>query len=73
MGPDLPPELVVEKVFGTDWGYVVEHYFKQYFTYIVAVSFIGGWNRSTRRKLPTYLRTECILCTFIWLYKCIQA
>jgi len=23
------------------------------FSYIVALSFIGGWNRSTRRKLPT--------------------
>jgi len=28
-------------------------YFQWYFSYIVAVSFIGGGNRSTRRKLPT--------------------
>ena len=27
--------------------------FEQYFTYIVVVSFIGGGNRSTLRKLPT--------------------
>jgi len=27
--------------------------FQQYFSYIVAVSFIGGGNRSTRRKPPT--------------------
>jgi len=26
--------------------------FKQYFSYIVEVSFIGGGNRSTRRKPP---------------------
>jgi hypothetical protein len=26
---------------------------QQYFSYIVAVSFIGGGNRSTRRKPPT--------------------
>jgi hypothetical protein len=25
-------------------------YFQQYFSYIVAVSFIGGGNRNTRRK-----------------------
>ena len=27
--------------------------FQQYFSYIVAVSFIGGRNQSTRRKPPT--------------------
>jgi len=27
--------------------------FQQYFSYIVAVSFIGGGNRSIRRKPPT--------------------
>jgi len=27
--------------------------FQQYFSYIVAVSFIGGINQSTRRKPPT--------------------
>jgi hypothetical protein len=29
------------------------HHFQQYFSYIVAVSFIGGGNRSTRRKQLT--------------------
>jgi hypothetical protein len=28
------------------------HHFQQYFSYIVAVSFIGGGNRSTRRRIP---------------------
>jgi hypothetical protein len=31
----------------------VEHHFQQYFSYIVAVSFIVGGNRSTWRKPPT--------------------
>jgi len=30
----------------------IEHHFQQYFSYIVAISFIGGGNQSTRRK-PT--------------------
>jgi hypothetical protein len=32
---------------------VVGFTFQQYFSYIVAVSFIGGGNRSTQRKPPT--------------------
>ena len=31
----------------------VERHFRQYASYIVGISFIGGWNRSTRRKPPT--------------------
>jgi hypothetical protein len=31
-------------------GYGVERYFQQYFSYIVLASFIGGGNRSTRKK-----------------------
>jgi len=31
----------------------VERHFQQYFTYIVAVSFIGEGNWRTLRKLPT--------------------
>jgi hypothetical protein len=31
--------------------------FPQYFSYIVAVSFIGGGNRSTPRKQPTYRKS----------------
>jgi len=34
-------------------GYGVYRHFQQYFSYIVAVSFIGGGNQSTRRKPPT--------------------
>jgi len=33
--------------------YGVYRHFQQYFSYIVAVSFIGGGNRSTRRKPQT--------------------
>jgi len=32
---------------------IVFNHFQQYSNYIVAVSFIGGGNRSTRRKAPT--------------------
>jgi hypothetical protein len=31
----------------------VYRHFQQYFSYIVAVSFIGGGNLSTQRKPPT--------------------
>ena len=34
-------------------GYGASHHFQQYFTYILAVSFIGGGNRSTRRTPQT--------------------
>ena len=30
---------------------------QQYFSYIVAVSFIGGWNRSIEKKPPTCLKS----------------
>ena len=37
-----------------DWDYGVYHHFQHYFSYIVTtISFIGGGNRSTRRKPPT--------------------
>ena len=32
--------------------YGVKHHFQQSFSYIVAVNFIGGGNRITRRKTP---------------------
>jgi hypothetical protein len=34
-------------------GYCVQRHFQQYFSYIVAISFIGGGNESTWRKPPT--------------------
>jgi hypothetical protein len=34
------------------WFYSVERHFQQYFSYIVAVSFIGGRNQRTVRKPP---------------------
>ena len=45
----------------------VLRHFQRYFSYIVAVSFIGGGNRSTRRKSQTYhipltnLITQCCI------------
>jgi len=33
--------------------YGVYRRFQQYFSYIAAVNFIGGGNRTTRRKPPT--------------------
>ena len=39
------------------WGYGVYRHFQQYFSYIMAVSFIGGGNRSTQRKQPTCLKS----------------
>ena len=38
---------------GVWYGNGVKRRFQQYFSYIVAISFIGGGNRSTRRKPPT--------------------
>jgi len=31
---------------------------QQYFSYIVAISFIDGGNRITRRKPPTFLKSS---------------
>jgi len=41
---------------------VIKATFNNYFSYIVAVSFIGGENRSTRRRLSTCRKS---LTTFI--------
>ena len=35
--------------FGLVWFYGFYRHFQQYFSYIMAVSFIGGGNRSTQR------------------------
>ena len=39
--------------------------FQQYLSYVVAVSFIGGGNRSTRRKPPTCHRSLTNFITFL--------
>jgi hypothetical protein len=48
-------EEEMAKTLGKWFGFVfgVSRYFQQYFSYMVAVSFIGGGNRSTHRKPPT--------------------
>jgi DeoR/GlpR family transcriptional regulator of sugar metabolism len=43
-----PRQCLLVSLFGG-----VYRQFQQYFSYIVAVSFIGGGNRMTRRKPPT--------------------
>ena len=44
-------------------------HFQQYFSYIVAVSFIGGGNRSTGRKPPTCLSQVTDILYHIMLYR----
>jgi len=50
-------EVTKGNTYGIKWFVClfdgVWHHFQQYFSYILAVSFIGGGNRSTRRKPPT--------------------
>ena len=41
---------ILVRVFFFGYGYAVYRHFQQYFSYIVAVSFIGGGNRSTQKK-----------------------
>jgi hypothetical protein len=41
-------------------------HFQQYFSYIVAVTFIGGGNRSTRRKPPTCRKSLTNFSTKVW-------
>ena len=40
-------------------GYDVQRHFQQYFSHIVAVSCIGGGNRSARRKPPAGRKSSC--------------
>jgi hypothetical protein len=44
-------------------GYCIYCHFQQYFSYIVAVSFIGGENRSTQRKPQTCRKSLTNLIT----------
>jgi hypothetical protein len=41
----------------------VERHFQQYFSYFVAISFIGGGNRRIRRKPPTCRKSLTNLIT----------
>ena len=43
-------------MIGLVWFYGAQHHFQQYFSYIVAVSFIGGGNRNTQRKTTDLLQ-----------------
>ena len=60
------------RVRGGDFG--VWHHFQQYFSYIMAVSFIGGGRRSTRRKpqtcrksLTNFIKLWCIEYSSPWV------
>jgi len=49
----------VQRSIGDEWAsagwmYSVLRHFQQYFSYIVAISFICGGNRNIQRKSPTY-------------------
>jgi hypothetical protein len=40
----MPTSSTLQKWFSLVWFYGAYHHFQQYFSYIVAVSFIGGGN-----------------------------
>ena len=48
----------------------VYHHFQQYFSYIVEVSFIGGWNRRTLRKSPTCRVTDKLYHIMLYTSPC---
>jgi hypothetical protein len=57
----------VHIVVGFTTNYAISLYFQQHFNYIVAVSFIGGENRSTRGK-PLTCRSRLYLLVFSKLF-----
>jgi len=48
-------------------GYGVKRPFQQYFSYIMAVSCIGGRNRSACRQPPTCHRGHIMLYRVLWM------
>ena len=50
------------------WFYGVKRHFQQYFSYIVAVGFIDGGNRSGRRKPPTCWSNKLIIVRDVDIY-----
>ena len=54
-------KVITKYMFGLVWFYGVKGHFQKYLSYIVAVSFIGGGNRSTRRKprIPSDFSSTC--------------
>ena len=53
--PPPPPKKTQKQKLINDYGGL--RHFQQYFSHIVAVSFIGGGNRYIRRKPPTYCKS----------------
>ena len=63
------PSAEQNKIYwGEGKAYDIQRYFQEYFSYVMAVSFIGGGTRSTRRK-PTPCRTSMTNCI---TYCCIE-
>ena len=50
-------ELMITFLGTGGMNMVPNHNFQQYLSYIVAISFIYGVNRSTQRKPPTYRKS----------------
>ena len=46
------PVMIQIPIVDMGWGYWVLHHFQQYFSYIVAVSFIDGGNQRKTTDLP---------------------
>jgi hypothetical protein len=58
-------QLDVGGFLGGGGNYGVERHFQKYFSYIVAISFIGGGNQTTGRKQLTFHKS---LTNFYILY-----
>ena len=56
--------IIYYKTSNKGLGYCVKRNFQQYFSYIMAVSFIGRGNWSTRRKPPTCLKYSSLWAGF---------
>ena len=62
-------KIWLQKYYG--YGYGVRRQFQQYFSYIVAVSFIGGRNRSTQISVcPWIFRHTSVMEEFTQIDKC---
>jgi hypothetical protein len=49
--------IAIAHVTKKSMAYGDSRHFQKYFSYILVVSFIGGGNRSTQRKPPTFCKS----------------
>ena len=54
-------------------GHGVKRHLQQHFSYIVAVSYIGGGNRSTRSKQPTYRKSLTNFITVLYRLRIVKS